>query len=59
VIPLPSKWRIEFGKPIETDTFGPDAAEDPSLVFDLSERIRDEVQSMVYANVVNRGSAFL
>jgi 1-acyl-sn-glycerol-3-phosphate acyltransferase len=58
-IPLPSKWRIEFGPPIRTDTYGPDAAEDRALVFELSERVRDEVQRMVWENLVRRGSAFI
>jgi 1-acyl-sn-glycerol-3-phosphate acyltransferase len=58
-IPLPSKWRIEFGEPIRTDTFGPDAADDRTLVFELSERVRDEIQRMVYENLVRRGSAFI
>ena len=57
-IPLPSKWRIAFGEPISTDTFGEDAAEDRALVFELSERVRDEIQRMVYENLVRRGSAF-
>jgi 1-acyl-sn-glycerol-3-phosphate acyltransferase len=58
-IPLPSKWRIAFGEPIRTDTFGEDAAEDRTLVFELSERVRDEIQRMVYENLVRRGSAFI
>jgi 1-acyl-sn-glycerol-3-phosphate acyltransferase len=58
-IPLPSKWRLEFGTPIPTDQFGPDSADDRMLVFDLSERVRDEIQRMVYANLVKRGSAFI
>ena len=58
-VPLPSKWRIEFGEPIRTDTFGEDAADDRALVFELSERVRDEVQRMVYDNLVRRGSAFI
>jgi 1-acyl-sn-glycerol-3-phosphate acyltransferase len=58
-IPLPSKWRIEFGEPIRTDTFGPDAAEDRALVFEMSERVRDDIQRMVYENLVRRGSAFI
>ena len=58
-IPLPSKWRIEFGPPILTDTFGADAADDRTLVFELSERVRDEIQRMVYENLVRRGSAFI
>jgi 1-acyl-sn-glycerol-3-phosphate acyltransferase len=58
-VPLPSKWRIEFGRPIPTEQYGPDAAEDRTLVFELSERVRDEVQRMVYDNLVRRGSAFI
>jgi 1-acyl-sn-glycerol-3-phosphate acyltransferase len=58
-VPLPSKWRIEFGTPIRTDTFGDDAAENRALVFELSERVRDEIQRMVYENLVRRGSAFI
>jgi 1-acyl-sn-glycerol-3-phosphate acyltransferase len=58
-VPLPSRWRIEFGEPIRTDTFAPDAAEDRALVFEMSERVRDEIQRMVYENLVRRGSAFI
>ena len=41
VVPLPSKWRIEFLEPIETASYGPEAAEDRALVLELSERVRD------------------
>jgi 1-acyl-sn-glycerol-3-phosphate acyltransferase len=57
-VPLPSRWRIEFGAPISTETYGPGAADDRALVFELSERVRDEIQRMVYENLVRRGSAF-
>jgi 1-acyl-sn-glycerol-3-phosphate acyltransferase len=59
VIPLPSKWRIEFCEPIPTAQFGPEAAEDRSFVFELSERIRETIQTKVYDNLVARGSAFI
>jgi 1-acyl-sn-glycerol-3-phosphate acyltransferase len=58
-VPLPSKWRIEFCDPIDVSAYGPDAAEDRALVFELSERVRDTVQRKVYENLVKRGSAFL
>jgi len=58
-VPLPSRWRIEFGEPIETARFGPDAAEDRSFVFELSEQVREAIQNKVYENLVARGSAFL
>jgi len=59
VIPLPSRWRIEFGEPIDTARFGPEAAEDRSFVFELSEQVRESIQTKVYSNLVERGSAFL
>jgi 1-acyl-sn-glycerol-3-phosphate acyltransferase len=59
LIPLPSKWRIEFCEPIPTAQFGPEAAEDRSFVFELSEQIRETIQSKVYDNLVARGSAFI
>jgi 1-acyl-sn-glycerol-3-phosphate acyltransferase len=57
-IPLPSRWRIEFGEPIDLSQYGPQAAEDRSLVFELSERVRDTIQEKVYENLVKRGGAF-
>jgi 1-acyl-sn-glycerol-3-phosphate acyltransferase len=59
VVPLPSKWRIEFCAPIATAHHGPDAASDRGLVLELTEQIRDTVQQAVYANLVRRGPAFV
>ena len=59
VIPLPSKWRIEFLDPIETASYGPDGADDRALVLELSERVRDQIQQALYANLVKRGQAFI
>ncbi|HEY7631578.1 MAG TPA: lysophospholipid acyltransferase family protein [Thermoleophilaceae bacterium] len=59
VVPLPSRWRIQFGEPIDTARFGPDAAEDRSFVFELSEQVREAIQNLVYEGLVERGSAFL
>jgi 1-acyl-sn-glycerol-3-phosphate acyltransferase len=59
VIPLPSKWRIEFLDPIETASYGPEGAEDRTLVLELSERVRDQIQQALYANLVKRGPAFI
>jgi 1-acyl-sn-glycerol-3-phosphate acyltransferase len=58
-VPLPSKWRIEFCEPIETAGHGPGAADDRTLVFELSEQVRETIQQRVYANLVLRGSAFV
>jgi 1-acyl-sn-glycerol-3-phosphate acyltransferase len=58
VIPLPSKWRIEFGEPISMDDYPEDAAEDAMLVFDLADRVRDTVQQMIYRNLNARRGVF-
>jgi 1-acyl-sn-glycerol-3-phosphate acyltransferase len=59
LVPLPSKWRIEFCDPIDTAQHGRDAARDRTLVFELSERVRETIQDKVYENLVKRGSAFI
>ena len=59
LVPLPSKWRIEFCDPIETAGYPAGAADDRALVFELSERVRETIQQTVYANLVQRGSAFV
>ena len=59
LIPLPSKWRIAFGEPIDLSALPPEAADDHATVFDLSERVRETIQSSLYENLVKRGSAFV
>lgn len=58
LIPLPSKWMIEFGEPIRTDTFEPAAADDPMLVFELTDHVREVVQQLLTALRLRRGHAF-
>jgi 1-acyl-sn-glycerol-3-phosphate acyltransferase len=59
VVPLPSRWRIEFCEPIQTARYGPDAAADRGLVLELSERVRETIQRKLYESLVARGPAFL
>ena len=58
LVPLPSKWRIEFCEPIPTEEYGPEAAEDRGLVFELSEQVREVIQDKLFENLVKRGRAF-
>jgi 1-acyl-sn-glycerol-3-phosphate acyltransferase len=58
-VPLPSRWRIEFCDPIDVSAYGPDAAEDRALVFEISEQVRDTIQRKLYENLVKRGSSFI
>jgi 1-acyl-sn-glycerol-3-phosphate acyltransferase len=59
LVPLPSRWRIEFCEPIDVSEHSPEAAEDRRLVFDLAERVRETIQERLYENLIKRGSAFV
>jgi 1-acyl-sn-glycerol-3-phosphate acyltransferase len=58
LVPLPSKWIIEFGDPVETASLGPAAAEDPMLVFNLTDQIRETIQQTLYQLLMQRRSVF-
>jgi 1-acyl-sn-glycerol-3-phosphate acyltransferase len=57
-VPLPSKWLIEFGEPISTAELGPDAADDPMLVFNLADQVRETIQLTLYRLLGRRRGAF-
>ena len=59
LVPLPSRWRIEFCEPIDVSDRPPEAAEDRRLVLDLSDEVRETIQEKIYENLVKRGSAFV
>jgi 1-acyl-sn-glycerol-3-phosphate acyltransferase len=58
MIPLPSKWIVEFGPPISTDDFPVDAWQDPITVFEMTDRVREEIQQALDRNVMTRRSVF-
>jgi 1-acyl-sn-glycerol-3-phosphate acyltransferase len=58
LIPLPSKWIIEFGEPIRTDSYEPGAADDPMLVFNLTDQVRETIQQTLYTLLMRRKSVF-
>jgi 1-acyl-sn-glycerol-3-phosphate acyltransferase len=58
LVPLPSKWIIEFGEPIPTDTYGEAATDDPMLVFNLTDQVRETIQQTLYRLLVQRRSVF-
>jgi len=58
LVPLPSKWLIEFGEPLDTAELGPGAADDPMLVFDLTDQVRETIQSTLYRLRMSRRSVF-
>lgn len=58
LVPLPSKWIIEFGEPIRTDVYDAGAAEDPMLVFNVTDQVRETIQQTLYSLLMQRSSVF-
>ncbi len=58
LVPLPSKWFIEFGDPILTDGYPDGAADDPMLVFNLTDQVREQIQQALYRLLMRRPSVF-
>jgi 1-acyl-sn-glycerol-3-phosphate acyltransferase len=55
LIPLPSKWVIAFGEPIETAKYA-DQADDPAVVFNLSDQVRETIQQTLHKLLAERDS---
>jgi 1-acyl-sn-glycerol-3-phosphate acyltransferase len=59
MIPLPSKWRIQFHAPIHVEKHPPEAAGDNNLVMALADEVRDTIQQGIYDNLKRRRGVFL
>ncbi|MFG2221161.1 lysophospholipid acyltransferase family protein [Streptomyces sp. NPDC087769] len=57
-VPLPTKWTIQFGEPISTSGYPMEAAEDPMLMFNLTDQVREQIQHTLYKLLVQRRSVF-
>ncbi|MFH8371528.1 lysophospholipid acyltransferase family protein [Streptomyces sp. NPDC018031] len=57
-VPLPTKWTIQFGEPIATDGYPAEAADDPMLMFNLTDQVRETIQHTLYKLLVQRRSVF-
>ena len=56
-VPLPSKWMIDFGEPIDTgDLAG--LADDPLEVFNLADKVKETIQATLHRMLELRGGAF-
>jgi 1-acyl-sn-glycerol-3-phosphate acyltransferase len=58
LVPLPSKWLMEFGEPIRTDEYDAGAADDPMLVFNVTDQVRETIQHSLYALLMQRDSVW-
>ena len=56
LIPLPSKWHIEFGEPIATSGYDPADADDPMVTFELTDLVREVIQGTLYRLLKQRTS---
>jgi 1-acyl-sn-glycerol-3-phosphate acyltransferase len=59
MVPLPSKWHIQFGEPIRTADYDESAAEDPMITFELTDQVRETIQQTLYQLLANRRNMFL
>lgn len=57
LVPLPSKWLIEFGEPIQTADMT-DSADDPMVVFNLADQVRETIQQTLHKLLERRPDAF-
>jgi 1-acyl-sn-glycerol-3-phosphate acyltransferase len=58
MVPLPSKWLMEFGEPIRTDEYDAGAADDPMLVFHVTDQVRETIQQSLYSLLMERSSVW-
>ncbi|HET9483724.1 MAG TPA: lysophospholipid acyltransferase family protein [Xanthomonadales bacterium] len=59
LLPLPSKWFVQFGAPIDLGNAGPAAAEDRLFVNRIADQIRTQIQSMIEGLLGKRRSPVL
>jgi 1-acyl-sn-glycerol-3-phosphate acyltransferase len=58
VVPLPSKWHIQFGEPIQTADYDEAAADDPMITFELTDQVRETIQQTLYQLLASRRNMF-
>jgi 1-acyl-sn-glycerol-3-phosphate acyltransferase len=58
MVPLPSRWIIEFCPPVHTNGYQPGDEANPAAVADLSGRVRGAIQRKLDDLLTERGPAF-
>lgn len=59
LVPLPSKWHISFGTPIETADYDEGAADDPMVTFEITDQVRETIQQTLFGLLSQRRNPFL
>ncbi|HEY8474081.1 MAG TPA: lysophospholipid acyltransferase family protein [Natronosporangium sp.] len=57
MIPLPSKWLIEIGEPVDTTAYA-GQADDPLVVFNLADQVRHTIQQALHRLLTVRPNPF-
>jgi 1-acyl-sn-glycerol-3-phosphate acyltransferase len=57
-VPLPSKWIIDFGPPVETAGYPAGAWRDPAVIAELTAAVSGSIQAKLDDLIVERGPAF-
>lgn len=57
MVPLPSKWLIEFGEPIQTTDIQGEP-DDPSVIFNLADQVRETIQQTLHTLLARRPDPF-
>ena len=55
-IPIPSKWYIDIGEPIDTSQYDPELAANPAFVSELTDLVRNKVQEQINTRLSQRQS---
>lgn len=58
LIPLPTKWFIHFGKPIDLRPYGQSALEDELLINRITSEVRTTIQEQIYDALKKRRTIF-
>lgn len=59
LVPLPSKWHIAFGAPIDTSGYDEHAADDPMVTFEITDQVRETIQQTLFSLLGQRRNTFL
>ena len=59
MIPLPSKWRIQFHPAVHTELFQSSSADDQHLVMTVADEVRNTIQKGIYDNLKLRRGVFV
>lgn len=57
-VPFPTKWHIQFGKPMTFDSFSKENLENELLIHKLSEQVRTDIQNIIIDLLKKRRSVW-